>query len=72
MHWLAGALAVGTLSRAALARVVCARENWGNACGELHAASARKALPRLAQQLGQRLPTSRRLAQAPVQTSRFS
>ena len=58
VHWLGEALAAGTLCRAALARELCAREEWRNARGELCSASARKALPRLARQLGQRLPTA--------------
>ena len=54
--WLRAALVAGKLSRSALARELCAREDWRNAKGELCAASARKALPRLAAELGLALP----------------
>ena len=54
--WLHAALAAGELSRSALARELCRREGWRNAKGELCAASARKALPRLAAELGLELP----------------
>ena len=54
--WLGEALADGELSRSALARELCRREGWLNAKGEPCAASARKALPRLASALGLPLP----------------
>ena len=43
-------------SRASLGRELCARDGWRNARGALCAASARKALPRLAAALGLSLP----------------
>ena len=46
------------LSRAALGRGVCEREDWRNPKGELCTASARKALPALAAQLGLPLPAA--------------
>ena len=55
--WLRTALVAGELTRSALARQLCEREDWRNAKGELCAASARKALPLLARHCGLRLPT---------------
>ena len=46
------------LSRAALGRGICEREDWRNPKGELCTASARKALPALAAQLGLPLPAA--------------
>ena len=57
-HWLQRALRAGRSSRAALARGLCEQDEWRNARGQLCAASARKALPRLAQQLGLALPAA--------------
>ena len=54
--WLRQALQQGQLSRAALGRGVCEREDWRNPKGEYCTASARKALPELAAQLGLDLP----------------
>ena len=54
--WLREALLQGQLSRAALGRGVCEREDWRNRKGESCTASARKALPALAAQLGLELP----------------
>ena len=56
VHWVRQALQSGELSRAALARELCERDGWVNARGEPCAASARKALPRLAAKLGLELP----------------
>ena len=46
----------GGFSRAGLARELCERDGWRNPRGKLYAASARKALPLLAEQLGLALP----------------
>ena len=54
--WLRQALLQGQLSRAALGRGVCEQEDWRNPKGEYCTASARKALPELASQLGLELP----------------
>ena len=56
VRWLQRVLREGGYSRAAVARELCERDAWRNACGKLCAASARKALPRLAEQLGLGLP----------------
>ena len=58
VQWLRRALRAGGSSRAALARGLCEQDAWRNARGELCAASARKALPGLAQQLGLELPAA--------------
>ena len=58
VRWLRQALELGQLSRAALARELCARDQWNNARGKPCAASARKALPQLAAQLGLALPAA--------------
>ncbi|MXY68096.1 MAG: DUF4338 domain-containing protein [Acidobacteriia bacterium] len=50
------ALQRGGFSRAGSARELCERDGWRNPRGKLYAASARKALPRLAKQLGLALP----------------
>ena len=49
----------GELSRAALGRGVCEREDWRNPRGEYCTASARKVLPALAAQLDLPLPPAR-------------
>ena len=49
----------GELSRAALGPGVCEQEDWRNPKGEYCTASARKALPALAAQLGLPLPAAR-------------
>ncbi len=59
VEWLREELCRGSLSRAALGRGLCERDDWRNGRGELCAASARKALPRLAEQLGLALPPAR-------------
>ena len=56
MLWLRLELQHGELSRAALGRGLCERDGWRNLRGALCAASARKALPQLAAQLGLALP----------------
>ena len=56
VEWLREELRRGSLSRAALGRGPCERDDWRNGRRELCAASARKALPRLAGQLGLALP----------------
>ena len=56
MQWLRLELQHGELSRAALGRGLCERDGWRNLRGALCAASARKALPQLAAQLGLALP----------------
>ena len=56
VQWLQRALRQGGFSRAGLARELCERDGWRNPRGKLCAASARKALPRLAQQLRLALP----------------
>ena len=55
-QWLRRELRRGELSRAALGRGLCEQDGWRNPRGELCAASARKALPRLAAELGLELP----------------
>ena len=62
VRWLRQALVQGRLSRAALARELCARDQWNNARGKPCAASARKALPQLAAQLGLALPAAGKAA----------
>ena len=54
--WLREALQPGQLSRAALGRGICEREDWRNPKGEYCTASARKVLPTLAAQLDLPLP----------------
>ncbi len=54
--WLREALQRGQLSRAALGRGICEREDWRNPKGEYCTASARKVLPTLAAQLELPLP----------------
>ena len=56
VEWLRRELRRGSLSRAALGRGLCERDDWRNPRGELCAASARKALPHLAGRLGLALP----------------
>ena len=59
VQWLQRAVQQGGFSRAGLARELCERDGWRNPRGKLCAASARKALPRLAEQLGLALPPAR-------------
>ena len=56
VRWLREELQQGQLSRAELARELCRRDGWRNPKGKLCAASARKALPRLAAALQRPLP----------------
>ena len=56
VDWLRQSLLAGKLSRAALGRGVCERDDWRNAKGRYCEASARKALPRLAKELQLELP----------------
>ena len=56
VRWLQWALQRGGCSRAGSARELCERDGWRSPRGKLCAASARKALPRLAKQLGLALP----------------
>ena len=61
-EWLRQALLEGALSRAAMARRLCELDGWRNRQGKLCAASARKALRRLAADLDLPLPPVRRRA----------
>ena len=77
--WLREALLGGQLSRAALGRGVCEQEDWRNPKGEYCTASARKALPELAAQLGLPLPAAQpgppagqRCSRPPAPTACFS
>ena len=56
--WLRGALQEGVLTRTALARGLCEQDGWRNQRGRYCESSARKALPRLADELGLELPAS--------------
>ena len=56
VNWLRGQLQRGELSRAALGRGLCEQDEWRNPGGRLCTASVRKALPRLAAELGLQLP----------------
>ena len=56
LSWFEGAVREGGASRSALASELCARANRRNARGKPCVSSARKILPRLASQLGLRLP----------------
>ena len=56
VEWFKTACNSGELSRSALARELCLQENWFGRVGRLCLASARKLLPRLAEELGVRLP----------------
>ncbi len=59
VKWLRRELQRGELSRAALGRGLCERDGWRNQRGRLCAASAPKALPQLAAELGLELPPAR-------------
>ena len=54
--WFGTACSSGELSRTALARELCFRENWSGRIGWLCPASVRKLLAYLAGKLGVRLP----------------
>ena len=56
VEWFRTACNGGGLSRTALAREFCLREGWTGGAGRPCLASARKLLPRLAGELGVRLP----------------
>ena len=58
-EWFRAACSGGGLTRSALARGLCEREGWRSPAGRLCLASARKLLPRLAGELGVRLPEAR-------------
>ena len=58
-EWFRAACNGGGLTRSALARGLCEREGWRSPAGRLCLASARKLLPRLAGELGVRLPAAR-------------
>ena len=58
LSWFECAVLEGGASRSALASELCARANWRNARGEPCVSSARKILPRLASQLGLKLPAA--------------
>ena len=58
VEWFRTACKEGGLSRTALAREFCLREGWTGGAGRPCLASARKLLPRLAGDLGVRLPAA--------------
>ena len=64
-EWFRGACNGGDLSRTALAHELCLKENWFGGVGELCLASGRKLLPRLAEELGVRLPDAEAMEFAP-------
>ena len=55
----------GDLSRTGLAHELCVRENWFGRLGGLSLASGRKPLPRLAEELGVRIPEVEAMESAP-------
>ena len=59
VRWLRQELRRGKLSRSALGRGLCERDGWRNRQGRFCKASARKALPQLASELGLDLPPAR-------------
>ena len=65
MEWFGTACKGGDLTRAALARELCERENWQGRAGRPRLASARKMLPTLAERLGVRLPEAEATALDP-------
>ena len=65
VEWFRTACNAGELSRTALAHELCLKENWFGRIGRLCLASARKLLPRLAEELGVRLPEAEALALDP-------
>ena len=65
VEWFRGACNGGDLSRTALARELCLKENWFGGDGKLCLASGRKLLPRLAAELGVRLPDAEAMELAP-------
>ena len=65
VEWFGPACKGGELTRSALARALCEREGWFGASGGLCLASARKLVPRLAEELGVVLPEACALELAP-------
>ena len=65
LEWFAAACKDGALTRTALARGLCLRENWSGPAGRQCLASARKLLPALAGKLDLRLPEAAPLALSP-------
>ena len=63
--WFETACTSGDLSRTALAHELCLKKNWFGRVGRLCLASARKLLPRLAEELGVRLPEAEAMEFAP-------
>ena len=63
--WFETACTSEDLSRSALAHELCLKENWFGRVGRLCLASARKLLPRLAEELGVRLPEAEAMEFAP-------
>ncbi len=61
VDWLKAQLLAGDSTRGALARGLCAREDWRNAKGALCLASARAVLPKLSSALDLPLPEARPL-----------
>jgi len=69
VEWFGTACGGGELTRAALARGLCGREDWRGPTGRPCPASARGMLPRLAGTLGARLPEAAAVAR-PARPSR--
>ncbi len=65
VEWFRTACKGGELTRTALARELCERENWFGHVGMPCLASARKLLPRLAEEAGVRLPEAEATALEP-------
>ena len=65
VEWFGKACKGGELTRTALARELCARENWHGRVGKPCLASARKLLPTLAEGLDVRLPEAEATALDP-------
>ena len=65
VEWFRAACNGGDLSRSALARELCRKENWFGGVGRLCLSSARKLVPRLAKELGVRLPEAEAMEFAP-------
>ena len=65
LEWFETACNSGDLSRTGLAHELCLKENWFGRVGRLCLASARKLLPRLADELGVRLPEAEATEFAP-------
>ena len=59
IEWLKKAAESGTHTRCSMARTLCELEQWKNTRGDLCVASARKALPKIADKAGFTLPSSR-------------